>query len=58
MASTAITRLDLRGVPTGAPEVKEVSARAIAELESAGALRRERGHVHFLDWNTLLEYVV
>lgn len=36
--------------------VKEVAARAIAELELQGALRRERGHIRYLDRSRLLEY--
>jgi uncharacterized protein (DUF2249 family) len=36
--------------------VKEVAARAIAELELHGALKRERGHIRFLDRTRLLEY--
>jgi uncharacterized protein (DUF2249 family) len=43
---------------SAAGTVKEVAARAIAELESAGALRRERGHVRYLDRTRLLEYVL
>ncbi|MFN2528680.1 MAG: DUF2249 domain-containing protein [Candidatus Baltobacteraceae bacterium] len=42
---------------SAAGTVKEVAARAIAELEANGALRRERGHVRFLDRNRLLEYI-
>lgn len=34
--------------------VKEVAARAIAELERMGALQRERGHIAFLDRVKLL----
>jgi CRP-like cAMP-binding protein/uncharacterized protein (DUF2249 family) len=37
--------------------VKEVAARAIAELESRGALRRERGHIRYLDRHHLLELI-
>ena len=37
--------------------VKEVAARSIAELETRGALRRERGRIRFLDRNKLLEFV-
>ncbi|HEY8298065.1 MAG TPA: DUF2249 domain-containing protein [Candidatus Baltobacteraceae bacterium] len=37
--------------------VKEVAARAIAELEARGALRRERGHIRYLDRSKLLEIV-
>lgn len=37
--------------------VKEVAARAIAELERMNALRRERGHVRYLDRSKLLETI-
>ncbi len=37
--------------------VKEVAARAIAELERTNALRRERGHVRYLDRSKLLETI-
>ncbi len=37
--------------------VKEVAARAIAELESLGALQRERGHVAYLDRAKLLAII-
>jgi len=41
---------------SAAGTVKEVAARAIAELEAHGALRRERGHIRYLDRTRLLEY--
>jgi CRP-like cAMP-binding protein len=41
---------------SAAGTVKEVAARAIAELESHGALKRERGHIRYLDRSRLLEY--
>lgn len=37
--------------------VKEVAARAIAELERLEALRRERGHIRYLDRTRLLEAI-
>ncbi|MGZ3521169.1 MAG: DUF2249 domain-containing protein [Vulcanimicrobiaceae bacterium] len=37
--------------------VKEVAARAIAELESRKALMRERGHIRYLDRARLLEII-
>jgi len=37
--------------------VKEVAARAIAELERVQALRRERGHIRYLDRTQLLEMI-
>ncbi len=41
---------------SAAGTVKEVAARAIAELETNGALRRERGHIRYLDRTRLLEF--
>jgi len=35
--------------------VKEVAARAIAELEEREALRRERGRIRYLDRTKLIE---
>lgn len=37
--------------------VKEVAARAIAELERGGAIRREHGHIAYLDRVKLLEII-
>jgi CRP/FNR family transcriptional regulator, cyclic AMP receptor protein len=37
--------------------VKEVAARAIAELENRELLRRERGHIRYLDRQKLLDLV-
>ncbi len=37
--------------------VKEVAARAIAELERVQALRRERGHIRYLDRSKLLSMI-
>lgn len=37
--------------------VKEVAARAIAELERLQALRRERGHIRYLDRSRLLAMI-
>lgn len=44
-------------VAASAGTVKEVAARAIAELEKLQALRRERGHIRYLDRTKLLETV-
>jgi len=44
-------------IAAAAGTVKEVAARAIAELESRGLLRRERGHIRFLDRQRLIELV-
>jgi CRP-like cAMP-binding protein len=42
-------------VAASAGTVKEVAARAIAELERLQALRRERGHIRYLDRTKLLQ---
>lgn len=42
-------------IAAAAGTVKEVAARAISELERLGAVRRERGHVRYLDRGKLLE---
>ena len=44
-------------VAAAAGTVKEVAARAIAELEGTRALRRERGHIRYLDRAKLLETI-
>jgi CRP-like cAMP-binding protein/uncharacterized protein (DUF2249 family) len=44
-------------IAASAGTVKEVAARAIAELETRGLLRRERGHIRFLDREKLLALV-
>jgi uncharacterized protein (DUF2249 family)/CRP-like cAMP-binding protein len=44
-------------VAAAAGTVKEVAARAIAELERVQALRRERGHIRYLDRVKLLEVI-
>lgn len=41
-------------IAAAAGTVKEVAARAIAELERMQALRRERGHIRYLDRSKLL----
>lgn len=44
-------------IAASAGTVKEVAARAISELERREALRRERGHVRYLDRVRLLEII-
>ena len=56
-AMPPVATLTQTQLAAAAGTVKEVAARAIAELESNGALRRERGHVRHLDRNKLLTYV-
>lgn len=36
-------------IAAAAGTVKDVAARAISELQHRGALRRERGHIAYLD---------
>ncbi len=44
-------------IAAAAGTVKEVAARAIAELESKNLLRRERGHVRYLDRQGLIDLI-
>lgn len=44
-------------IAAAAGTVKEVAARAIAELENRELLRRERGHIRYLDRQKLLDLV-
>lgn len=44
-------------IAAAAGTVKEVAARAIAELESRGLLKRERGHIRYLDRQKLLDLI-
>lgn len=44
-------------IAAAAGTVKEVAARAIAELERVQALRRERGHIRYLDRSRLLALI-
>lgn len=44
-------------IAASAGTVKEVAARAIAELERVQALRRERGHIRYLDRSKLLAMI-
>ena len=45
-----------RDIAAAAGCVKEAAARAIAELESNGALRREHGHIRYLDRDELIKF--
>jgi CRP/FNR family transcriptional regulator, cyclic AMP receptor protein len=44
-------------IAAAAGTVKEVAARAIAELEGRELLRRERGHIRYLDRQRLLDLI-
>lgn len=48
-----LTQLD---IAASAGTVKEVVARTIAELEDAGALKRQGGHIRYLNRDVLLRY--
>lgn len=56
-AVTSLASITQSQIAAAAGTVKEVAARAIADLESRGALRRERGHIRYLDRNRLLELI-
>jgi CRP-like cAMP-binding protein len=45
-----------RDIAAAAGCVKEAAARAIAELQSVGALRRERGRIRYIDRAKMLQY--
>ncbi|HVA26600.1 MAG TPA: helix-turn-helix domain-containing protein, partial [Candidatus Baltobacteraceae bacterium] len=44
-------------IAASAGTVKEVAARAIAELETGGYLLREHGHIRFLDRQKLVDLI-
>lgn len=48
--------LRLTQIATATGTVKEVVARAVAELEKAGAIRRIRGRIAFIDRAKLTEF--
>jgi uncharacterized protein (DUF2249 family) len=48
--------LRLTQIAAGTGTVKEVVARAVAELEQAGAIRRVRGHIGFIDRGKLAAF--
>jgi CRP/FNR family transcriptional regulator len=56
-AVASLSSITQSQIAAAAGTVKEVAARAIADLESRGALRRERGHIRYLDRNKLLELI-
>lgn len=57
-ASDQLAHFRQRDIAAAAGCVKEAAARAIAELEERGALRREHGHIRYLDRDELLKYSV
>jgi CRP-like cAMP-binding protein len=54
-AEPALRRITQVQLAAMAGSVKEVVARTLADLEELGALRRERGHIAYLDRNRLIE---
>lgn len=56
-ASSSLSTITQSQIAAAGGTVKEVAARAIAELESRKALRREHGHIRYLDRAVLLELI-
>jgi CRP-like cAMP-binding protein len=56
-AAPPLAHLTQAQIAAAAGTVKEVAARAISDLEQAGLLKRERGHVHYLDRQRLIDLV-
>ncbi len=56
-ASASLSAVTQSQIAASGGTVKEVAARAIAELESRKALRREHGHIRYLDREVLLELI-
>lgn len=56
-AVSSLAAITQSQIAAAAGTVKEVAARAIADLESRNALRRERGHIRYLDREILLELI-
>ncbi len=56
-ARSPLPNLTQAQIAAAAGTVKEVAARAIAELEQRDLLKRERGHIRFLDRQGLLDMI-
>jgi CRP-like cAMP-binding protein len=56
-AATSLSTITQSQIAAAGGTVKEVAARAIAELETRKALRREHGHIRYLDREVLLELI-
>jgi len=56
-AFSPLTHMTQAQIAAAAGTVKEVAARAIAELEARDALRRERGHIRYLDRQRLIDLI-
>jgi uncharacterized protein (DUF2249 family) len=57
LAAASLSTITQSQIAAAGGTVKEVAARAIAELESRKALRREHGHIRYLDREVLLELI-
>lgn len=56
-AAASLSTITQSQIAAAGGTVKEVAARAIAELESRKALQREHGHIRYLDREVLLELI-
>jgi uncharacterized protein (DUF2249 family) len=56
-AAASLSTITQSQIAAAGGTVKEVAARAIAELESRKALRREHGHIRYLDREVLVELI-
>lgn len=56
-AAASLSTITQSQIAAAGGTVKEVAARAIAELESRKALRREHGHIRCLDREVLLQLI-
>jgi CRP-like cAMP-binding protein len=56
-AAASLSTITQSQIAAAGGTVKEVAARAIAELETRNALRREHGHIRYLDREVLLELI-
>ena len=56
-SASSLSSITQSQIAAAAGTVKEVAARAIAELETLKALRRERGHIRYLDRQQLVELI-
>jgi len=57
LAQSPLPNMTQAQVAAAAGTVKEVAARAIAELEGRGMLKRERGHIRYLDRQQLADLI-
>jgi CRP-like cAMP-binding protein/uncharacterized protein (DUF2249 family) len=56
-AAAPLPNMTQAQIAASAGTVKEVAARAIADLETRGMLKRERGHIRYLDRQKLTDLV-